>query len=114
MAQLTLDEFESEDVKPFKCKYCGKSFRTERGLKAHITRNHLARDTWIAPDERVEIRKHSRFVDVRLKIRRALWKELEKMAVSLNMSEADLLMMLISSTGLAEEGQDRKQTTYIQ
>ena len=114
MAQTTLDEFESENPRPFKCRYCGKAFKTERGLKAHITRNHLAHDTWIAPDEKVEIRKHSRFVDVRLKVRRALWRELEKVAVSLNMSEADLLMMLISSTGLAEPPSTKKPTSYIQ
>jgi len=114
MAQLTLEDFEEENPKPFKCKYCGKSFRTERGLKAHITRNHLAHDTWIAPDERVEIRKHSRFVDVRLRVRRALWKELERMASNLRMNEADLLMMLISSTSLVEAESDRKRTAYIQ
>ena len=114
MAQLTLDDFERKEPKLFKCKYCGKSFKTERGLKAHITKNHLARDTWVAPDERVEIRKHSRFVDIRLKIRKALWREIEKIASELNMSEGDLLMMIISSTGLVEGRPDENHTSYIQ
>jgi len=114
MAQLTLDEFEEKPDKPFKCKYCGKSYKTSKGLKAHITRNHLGHDTWIAPDERVEIVKHSGFVDVRLRVRRALWKEIETVASRLNISEGDLIMMLLSSTGAIQEDTDEHRSAYIQ
>ena len=108
MRQITIEE--ALKKKKYKCQFCGREFSTRKGLRLHITRTHLLKDTWQYPDEEVEIRPKGRYVDVRMRIRKTFWEEIQRLAHELGVKPSDYILQAIS---LYIPEEKRGDTQYI-
>lgn len=96
------------------CPYCSKAFQSEKGMRLHITRMHLGKETFLYPDERVDISPKGNHVDVRITMRRSVWNFIKGVANQLNMSPSEYIMRLLILKTDEEEGEEVDKTlTYI-
>jgi hypothetical protein len=74
MRQATLDEY----VK-IKCRVCGRTFKTWKALNIHQTKTHPDMEPPVKyADEDIEVIDRGSHVEMRIIMRRTLWKDIER------------------------------------
>ena len=70
--QLSLDEF----MNSYRCPICGREFDTDKGLKLHMSRVHPPENEDMMPGEYIEVHSRGDFVELRVIMKRTLWRDI--------------------------------------
>jgi hypothetical protein len=117
MRQATLEEF--IQLKP-KCHLCGRLFKSIKALNTHLSKAHPNQEPLlIYADEGMEITHKGYHVEMKVRMRRTLWKDLERRAQEAQMTLDELVFQTL--TNLAAFGREwelwtetlAKKPTYI-
>lgn len=115
--QTTLDEYIW--LKP-KCNICGRLFKSIRALNAHLTKAHHDQEPPIMyADEGMELVHKGCHVELKVRMRRTLWKDIEMRAREANMSLEQLVFQTL--VNIASYGKEwylwterrTKKPTYV-
>jgi len=109
------------DNDKYKCPVCGRIFKSIKAVSIHIAKSHsILEAPTIYPGEGLEIKKRGSFVEVKLRIKRTLWNDIEKRTLEKGIRLDDLIFDCLSNLAafgnnwsLWKIAENKEEATYI-